>query len=225
MKVSIVIPCFNERETIGQVIEQTLQVRFPCEREIIVADDGSTDGSSDIVREYGEVKLVVHEANRGKGAAVKTGIGAASGDILVIQDADMEYPPIILPDLINPILIEEADVVMGSRFLGQIEGMSWSHTLANRMLSYVTSVLTGQKISDVMTGHKAFRMNLLREMPLQSREFEVEVELIMRAAMKGAKILEIPITYSRRKAGNAKIGWKHGVESLLLLFKLAFQLS
>jgi len=224
MKVSIVIPCFNESGTIADVIEQTLRVPLGCEREVVVVDDGSTDGSGDIIKAFAEAKLVAHETNRGKGAAIRTGIEAASGDILVIQDADMEYAPAFLPKLINPILEGEADVVLGSRFLGQIGGTSWSHALANRVLSWLASLLSGQPISDVMTGHKAFGLGLLKEMSLKSREFEVEVELIMRAAKKGATILEIPISYVHRKTGVGKIGWRHGVASFFLLLKLALQL-
>jgi len=221
MKVSIVIPCFNEGRTIAEVIDRILQVRFDCEREIIVVDDGSTDGSDQIIKTFSEVKLVTHETNRGKGAAIRTGIETASGDVLVIQDADMEYRPSFLPELVDPIFKGEADVVIGSRFLGQVEGMSWSHAFGNKVLSWTASLLTGQAVTDVMTGHKAFRTSLLREMRLKSGEFEIEVELIARAAKRRARISEIPITYSYRKAGTAKIGWRHGVSSFLLLLRLA----
>ena len=155
-----------------------------------------------------------------KGAAIRTGIEASTGDILAIQDADMEYSPSALPDLIGPILEDEADVVIGSRFIGQIEGMSWSHALANRTLSKLATLLSGQKITDIMTGHKAFKTGLLKEMLPDSQEFEIEVELIMSAAMRKARILEIPISYSYRRTGVAKIGWRHGISSLTLLLKL-----
>ena len=220
MKLSVLVPCFNEEGAIGDVIRRTLQTEFPCEIELVVVDDGSTDGSSGIIKSFPQVKVVTHETNKGKGAAIKTGIRNASGDLFAIQDADMEYQPQSLPKLIEPILSGRADVVIGSRFLGKIEGMSWSHTLANRLLSQVASTLSGQEITDVMTGHKAFRTSLLRNMRLESQDFDVEVELIMRAAKNGARIVEIPISYTYRKSGKAKIGWRHGISSMILLLKL-----
>ncbi len=220
MKLSIMIPCFNEEGAIADVISQTLQTKFPCETEVIVVDDGSTDGSRAVIDGYHKVTIITHTANKGKGAAIKTGIHNASGDLFAIQDADMEYPPQFLPKLIDPILCGKADVVIGSRFLGKIEGMSWSHTFANKLLSRIASLLTGQAITDVMTGHKAFRTSLLKNMPLQSHQFEVEVELIMRAAKAGARITEIPIDYAHRKTGSAKIEWRHAITSLILLLKL-----
>ncbi len=225
MKASIIIPCFNECGTIADVVRQTLQVSLICEKEIIVVDDGSTDGSGVITKGLDNVKLVSHERNRGKGAAIVTGINEASGDILVIQDADMEYFPTFLPHLVEPILDGRADVVLGSRFIGRIEGMSWTHNVANRVLSVVASQVSGVKITDVMTGHKAFRASIIRNMKLQSQEFEVEVELILRAIDRGARGTEIPIDYSYRKASTSKIGWRHGATSLFLLLKLGMELK
>jgi len=202
-KVSIVIPCFNEGGTVAEVIGKILQVRFGYEKEIIVVDDGSTYGSDQIIKTFSQVKLVARETNRGKVAAIRTCIETAYGDVLVIQDADMEYRPSFLPELVDPIFKREADVVIGSHFLGQVEGMSRTHAFGNKVLSWTASLLTGKAVTDVMTGRKAFRTSLLKEMRLESREFEIEVELIARAAKRRARISEIPITYSYRKAGTA----------------------
>jgi glycosyltransferase involved in cell wall biosynthesis len=220
MRVSIIIPCYNEKETIGEVIRRLSSVMFPCESEIIVVDDGSTDGTGEVVRDWAGCKIAVHEVNRGKGRAIQSGLAEASGDLVVIQDGDMEYPPEELPKLVQPILDGEADVVLGSRFTGEFKGMSLSHHVANRGLSYVTSFLFGRRITDVMTGHKAFRTEVLRGLDLRSSEFEIETEMVAKAIAKGYRVKEVPIRYHYRKKGVAKISWRHGFRSLGVLLKI-----
>jgi len=219
MKVSIIIPCYNERETIKEVIRSLSSVAFPCEREIIVVDDGSTDGTSEAVRDLTYDKLVVHGVNRGKGRAIRSGLVEASGDVVAIQDADMEYLPEDLPKLVEPILDGEADVVLGSRFIGQFKGMSLSHNVANRGLSCAASLLFSRRITDVMTGHKAFRTEFLRGLDLRSSEFEIETEIVAKAIAKGYRVKEVPIKYRYREKGAAKINWRHGFRSLYVLLR------
>jgi len=217
MRVSIVIPCYNEEETIGDVIEKTQNLETPYEKEIIVVDDGSTDRSCMVVKRYREVRLVRHSSNRGKGETVRTGFKYATGEIVAIQDADMEYMPEDLPRLAKPIIAGRADVVLGSRFLGRAEGMSLSHRLANKFLSSIAGLLYHLKISDVMTGHKAFRTEAIHALDLRSSEFEIEAEIVAKAIAKGYRVSEVPINYRCREKGIAKINWRHGFRSVYVL--------
>ncbi len=219
MKVSVAIPCYNERETITQTIDETLKVAFGCDREVIVIDDGSTDGSADLALTYADVKLIRHKVNRGKGAALRSGIEAASGGVFVIQDADMEYSPAFLPKVVAPIISNKADVVIGSRFLGHYEGMRRSHYLANKFLSWSISLFSHKKITDIMGGQKAFRMQLLKEIPSRTDSFEVDVELVMKAIKRHARVSEVPTPYSYRKSGTTKIGWRDGVSSFMMILR------
>jgi len=220
LKVSILIPCYNEEETIGEVIERTLGLETHYEKEVIVVDDGSTDGSRGVVERYPDVRLIMHGSNRGKGEAIQTGLRHATGEIVAIQDADMEYNPEDMPRLVKPILEGQADVVLGSRFLGRAEGMSGSHWLANRLLSLVTTLLCRHKISDVMTGHKVFRKEVLGDISVRAKEFEVEPELVAKALLKRYRVIEVPIDYQYRMRGEAKIGWRHGFRSLYVLLRI-----
>ena len=155
LKVSIIIPCYNEEESIERVLKQVLAVKLPIEKEVIVVDDGSTDKSAELTQKFNDVTLVRHEINRGKGVAIRTGVEKANGDIAIIQDADLEYDPKDIPALIEPILTGDADVVLGSRFKKDVKGMSFSHNISNKALSFFTSILLGVEITDVMTGYKA----------------------------------------------------------------------
>jgi len=219
VKVSIIIPCYNEEETIVEVVNKIRNLKLDHKKEIIVIDDGSTDQSTSLISSIDNIKLIRHKSNLGKGAAIRTGIANASGDILIIQDADLEYHPTDIPQLLKPILEGKTDVVLGSRFQGQIKGMKKSHLLGNKLLSYITSILFRQKITDVMTGYKVFKKNILEDLELKSNDFRVEVEIVSKILEKGYRIVEVPINYSYRKKGRSKISWKHGLASLMLLLK------
>ena len=199
-----------------------MKVELCCEKEIIVVNDGSTDRSGEICRKFDNVALIEHKLNMGKGAAVQTGIKNSSGDIVLIQDADLEYFPEDIPRLVNPILEGRADVVLGSRFLGEPYGMSKSHTVGNKILTDTTRLLYRHKITDVMTGYKAFRKELLRDISLESKDFSVETELVAKLLEKKCLIIETPIRYKYRQTGRSKISWKHGFKSLWTLLRIRF---
>ncbi len=217
--VSVIVPCYNEAHTIANAIKELQSLRDRFEVEIIVVDDGSTDGSSQKLRELSGIKLERHETNRGKGAAIATGAKKATGGVIVIQDADLEYDPKEIPNLANPILAGKCDIVYGSRFKGKIEGMTLSHYVGNKVLSFFTGLLYGAEVTDMMTGHKAFRATVFKQLNLESQGFEFELDVTVQALRRGYSINEVPITYSKRKFGEAKIGWADGVKSLLRLFK------
>lgn len=221
-KVSILVPCYNEADTIMNAIEQLQSLRPGFEVEIIVVDDGSTDDSTRLLTEVHGIKLVRHERNKGKGAAIATGATIATGKVIVIQDADLEYDPKEIPELVNPILTGECDIVYGSRFRGKIEGMTMSHCFGNKILSYFTSLLYGVEITDMMTGHKAFRASIFKQLPLNSLGFGFEMEVTVKALKKGIKITEVPIPYSKRKFGKPKIRWRDGIKSIMQLFEYRF---
>jgi len=223
MKTSIIVPCYNEEETIATTIEKLKDVNIDCEKEILVVDDGSTDNSASIVEKIKGVRLVRHNKNMGKGAAVKTGVKLATGDIAVIQDADLEYLPEEIPKLIKPLFEKKADVVYGSRFLGSHKGMSASHIIGNKILSLATRILYRVGITDVMTGHKAFLREALDNVELEAKRFEFEPEVTAKMLREHYRIIEVPITYEYRKSGKAKIGWKDGYISLWLLLKSRFR--
>jgi SAM-dependent methyltransferase len=216
LKLSVVVPFYNELRTLPTVIERLLAVDFAAlgvETELIFVDDGSTDASRSLLdpppRE--DVRLIVHERNRGKGAAVKTGLEAASGDILCIQDADLEYHPADLPALVRPILDGEFEVVYGSRFKGSAAGLYYSHRVANRLLNLMVNVAFNRYLSDVYTGYKVFTRNAFSGLRLTARSFTVEMELTSHFLRKGLVIFEVPISYrARTYAEGKKIHFRDG---------------
>lgn len=218
-KVSVIVPCYNEADTILSALEQIRALRDTFELEIIVVDDGSTDGTTQKLDHVPDITLERHEVNKGKGASIATGVTKATGEVIVIQDADLEYAPKEIPELVRPILTGECDIVYGSRFKGKIVGMPFSHYIGNKILSYFTSLLYGVSVTDMMTGHKAFRARVFKQLELKSRGFGFEVEVTVKALEKGFKIKEVAIGYSRRKFGKPKIRWWDGIKSVLQLFK------
>ena len=216
--ISVIVPVFNEEMTIDEVLSKLISLKKRMSIEIIVIDDGSVDDTANIISKYSEIIFVQHKKNIGKGAAIKTGLAKSSGQIIVIQDADLEYDVEQIPLLVEPIFNGRADVVYGSRFLGKIEGMSLSHNIGNRILSFVAQILYSKQITDIMTGHKAFKKQILNLIDLKERSFEVEIELTSHIFKNGFKLAEIPITYKYRSKGFAKINYCHGIRSLIKLF-------
>ena len=222
--LSVVMPVFNERETIGEIVARVLAV--PLRIELVVVDDGSSDGTPAILRELQQqhgFKLIVQPRNEGKGAALRRGFTETTGDIVAIQDADLEYSPEEFPSLIEPICQGFADVVYGSRFLGRHRAFMFSHYLGNRLLTLVTNVLYDTMLSDMETCYKVMRAEVLRGMVLRSRQFEIEPELTAKIFKRGYRVYEVPITYDGRGYDEGKkIGWKDGVVALWVLLRYRF---
>jgi glycosyltransferase involved in cell wall biosynthesis len=225
-RLSIIVPVYNELATIATVLARIqAAVLSGVDREIIVVDDGSTDGTREWLEssENRGSKVVFHPENRGKGAAVRTGLAHASGDIVLIQDADLEYDPRDYPALLAPILAG-ASVVYGSRFLGGAERrMSLPTWAANRLLTAVTRLLYGLRLTDMETCYKLWRVDVLRGVPLRASGFDIEPEITAKLARRGVNIREVPIRYyGRSRAQGKKIGWHDGVIALWALVKFRF---
>lgn len=217
-RVSVIMPVYNEAETVADSIARVRSV--PMNIELVAVDDGSRDGTRPVLqalRDAGEIDvLVFHDANRGKGAAVSTGIQHATGDIIVIQDADLEYDPHELPRLLEPILDGRADAVFGSRFLGETHRVLYFwHRVANGALTILSNMFTDLNLTDMETCYKMVRADLMKSLPLHSKRFGIEPELTARLAQSGARIYEVPISYSGRTyAEGKKIGWKDGAAAV-----------
>jgi dolichol-phosphate mannosyltransferase len=209
MKVSIIVPVYNEFRTFPQVLARIQQAPLPagCSREIIVIDDGSTDGTGQILREQAEAGIVIAHrtgSNRGKGGAIRAGIALASGEVVLIQDGDLEYDPNDYAHLLDPILRGEADIVYGSRFRGNPTGMVWKNRLANRILTAAANLLYDARITDEATAYKAFRMSVLRGLRLECRRFEFCPEVTAKVRRLGYRIREVPISYNARGIAEGK---------------------
>ena len=219
MKVSFLIPAYNEASTIGEVLERIADLGLDA--QVIVVDDGSTDQTAAIAEEAGAT--VVRQANAGKGAAIRTAIALAEGDIAVIQDADMEYDPAEIPELIEPILRGSADVVFGSRLRGgkpQRAHLFW-HLVGNRFLSLLTNVLYNTTLSDMETGYKAFRIDVLRSLDLHENGFGLEPEITAKVCKRKLRIYELPISYyGRTREEGKKITWEDGVRAIWVLLRV-----
>ncbi|SNB70381.1 glycosyltransferase family 2 protein [Thermoflexus hugenholtzii] len=225
MRLSVIIPVYNERATIREILRQVRAVGLAD--EIIVVDDGSTDGTREILQEEarnGDIRVIFHERNMGKGAAVRTGIAHATGDILLIQDADLEYDPRDYPQLIRPIQEGRAAVVYGSRFLGPRKAMLFWHMIGNKFLTLVTNLLYDAILSDMETGYKVFRADVIRNIPLRARGFEFEPEITAKILKRGYRIFEVPISYYGRefKEGKKIRPLRDGLKALWTLIKYRF---
>jgi glycosyltransferase involved in cell wall biosynthesis len=227
-RLSIVIPAYNERATVEDLLRRVAAAALPAgiEREMIVVDDGSKDGTCELLREIaarGEwpLRLVEHAVNQGKGAAIRTGFAAAAGDIVLIQDADLEYDPAEYPQLLAPILADQADVVFGSRFLGGPHRVLFFwHYVGNRFLTMLSNMLTDVNLSDMETCYKVFRREVLDGIDLQSNRFGIEPELTAKVAKQKVRIYEVPISYrGRTYAEGKKIGWKDGFSAIWAILK------
>ncbi len=224
-KLSIIMPVYNERNTVVEAIRRSRSVELPLEREIIVVDDGSDDGTAQILTQLQDstVRVVQHPANRGKGAAIRTGLTYVTGDLVLIQDADLEYDPEDWPKLLTPVLKGKARVVYGSRFTGERRNMMFWHWVGNRFLSLVTNVLYNTTISDMETCYKLFDRKLLDSITLRSERFGIEPEVTAKILRTGERIYEVPISYAGREADEGKkITWKDGFNALFVLVRCRF---
>ncbi len=221
MKISIVIPVYNEEKTVQETIAKVSQI--PFEKEILVIDDGSTDKTPEVLRSLQGNSLILlrHEQNKGKGAALRTGFSRASGEIIIIQDADLEYNPEDYPALLQPILEGKADVVYGSRFLGGPHRVLFFwHYAGNRFLTLLSNILSNLNLSDMETGYKVFKKEVLNQIKLKSNRFGFEPEFTIKIAKKKMRVYEVPISYyGRDYSEGKKITWKDGFAAIYALFR------
>jgi len=221
VRVSFLIPAYNEEATIAEVLERI--AALDLDAQVVVVDDGSRDRTAEIAESHGAT--VIRQANAGKGAAIRTAIGAIDGDIAVIQDADMEYDPAEVPDLIDPIVRGVADVVYGSRLHGgkaQRAYLFW-HLVGNRFLSLLTSLLYNTTLSDMETGYKAFRVDVLRSLDLRENRFGIEPEITGKICKRKLRIYELPISYyGRTYAEGKQITWRDGFRAIWVLLRVRF---
>ena len=227
MKLSIIIPVFNEVNTIASIIQKVQSADY--DKEIIVVDDASTDGTKDILQKLSQqpkLKIFYHERNRGKGAAIRTAIKNITGNITIIQDADLEYDPVDYTILLKPILDGRADVVYGSRFQGGPHRVLFFwHYLGNKFLTLFSNMMTNLNLTDMETGYKAFKSNVIKNISLSSDRFGFEPEVTAKIAHNNNyKIYEVPISYSGRDYSEGKkIGWKDGVAAIYFILKYNIQ--
>jgi glycosyltransferase involved in cell wall biosynthesis len=232
MKTSVVIPCFNEIKTIDAILAKVMAAPLPGEREIIVVDDCSTDGTRERLQEIRgtpSIHVVLHEMNRGKGAALRTGFSQASGDIIIVQDADLEYEPSEYPKLLEPILTGKADVVFGSRFIGgeSRRVLYFWHSVGNRLLTLLSNMFTNLNLSDMEVCYKVFRKSIIDRIQLREDRFGFEPEFTVKVSRLGCPIYEVGISYyGRTYQEGKKISWRDGVRAVYVILKYgAFQRS
>jgi glycosyltransferase involved in cell wall biosynthesis len=219
VKVSIVIPVYNEKATIKEILRRVQAVKLGLAREIVIVDDCSNDGTSDILKRLAKrpgLKIVFHDKNRGKGAALRTGFSRASGDIILVQDADLEYDPREYPRLLEPILDGRADVVYGSRFLsGPHRVFFFWHYLGNKLLTTFSNMVSNLNLTDMETCYKVFKREVLQKIRLRSERFGFEPEITIKLAKLRCRIYEVPISYAGRDYSEGKkIGWKDGLAAV-----------
>ena len=227
-KLSIIIPVYNEIGTIGAILKKVKDVPLNAAKEIIIVDDASKDGTADLLKKIKDssIKIFFHQKNQGKGAAIRTGLKYATGDVMLIQDADLEYDPKEYPVLLKPILDNQTKVVYGTRMETIKKNMSKMyklHYFGNIFLTLVTNVLYGTKISDMETGYKVFRKEVLEGINLRARRFDFEPEITAKILKKGYKIVEVPIGFTARSFEEGKkITWRDGVKALFYLVRYRF---
>jgi glycosyltransferase involved in cell wall biosynthesis len=221
-KLSVIVPVFNERNTVVEIVRRMRAVELPVDREIVLVDDGSDDGTRAVLSQLGDstVRVVLHADNRGKGAAIRTGLANVTGDLVVIQDADLEYDPEDWPKLLAPMMKGRAQVVYGSRFTGERRNMLFLHWLGNRFLSLVTNVLYNTTLSDMETCYKLFDRSVLEDVNLRADGFEFEPEITAKVLRQKIRIYEVPISYAGREPEEGKkITWRDGFVALWTLVK------
>lgn len=226
MKVSIVIPCFNEVHTIEKILKKVLNVRLDVEKEIIVVDDFSTDGTREylksIERDDKNIKIIYHQKNQGKGAALRNGFKASSGDIIIIQDADLEYDPEEYHKLLKPLIDGVADVVYGSRFTGSETHrvLFFWHSIGNKFLTFLSNVFTNLNLSDIEVCFKVFKREILDKIELKENRFGFEPEITAKISKLACRIYEVGISYyGRTYAEGKKINWKDGLRAIYVILR------
>lgn len=223
-RLSILVPVYNEEATVGAVVERLLTIDLPLAREILVVNDGSTDGTRQVLDALpvrADCLRIVHAAaNGGKGLAIRIGFAEASGTIVAIQDADLELDPAEIASLVRPILAGEATVVYGSRFLGGAVAAPWMTVAANRFLTMLTNVLYGSRLTDMETCYKVMRTEVARGLQLEADRFDIEPEITAKLLRAGHRIVELPVRFEpRSRAQGKKIGWRDGLEAIFVLVR------
>jgi glycosyltransferase involved in cell wall biosynthesis len=223
--LTVIMPVFNERATVAEIIRRMRAVELPVTLQSIVVDDGSSDGSDKVLKalEDSTVRLISHDGNKGKGAAIRTGLAMAKGDLVLIQDADLEYDPDDWPRLLDPILKGKARVVYGSRFTGERKNMLPLHWIGNRFLSLTTNILYRSTLSDMETCYKLFDARAIEGMTIVSNRFDFEPEITAKILRRGHRIYEVPISYAGREVDEGKkITWRDGFSALVALVRFRF---
>lgn len=219
--LSLIIPIYNEEELLSEVLERVRAV--PIDKELILVDDCSKDGTPAILAREAEkhgTRVLRHEVNKGKGAAIRTGLVHATGEIVIVQDADMEYDPMDIPAVIQPILDGKTRVAYGSRFMGRIEGMRLPNRVANWLLAWLVGLLYGQRLTDEATAYKAFRREVVQAIPLDCMRFEFCPEVTAKVLRSGEKIIEVPVKYRARTFEEGKkIGWRDFTQAVGVLWQ------
>ena len=224
--ISIVVPVYNEARTVAAVIQRLIAIDLPAPREILVVNDGSTDGTREVLDQLAqrpELRIIHAAQNGGKGSAIRTGFAQATGTIVAIQDADLELDPAQLADLVKPILDGRTRVVFGSRFLAGRPDAPWLSIFANQVLTGVTNVLFGGRLTDMETCYKIMAADIAKSLNLESNRFDIEPEIAAKLLRSGHSIMELPIRFeARSRAQGKKIGWKDGVRAIQVLLKYRF---
>ncbi len=227
MKLSIVIPVYNEANTLEEIFRRVQAT--PYDKEVIAVDDASVDNSRDILQrlaqQYDNLKIFYHEKNQGKGAALRTGFAQITGEVVIIQDADLEYDPVDYPALLDPIQRDLADVVYGSRLIGAQPHrvLYFWHYMGNRCVTFLSNMFTNLNLSDMEVGYKVFKAEVLRDLNISSNRFGVEPELTAKIAKKGCRVYEVPISYHGRDyAHGKKITWRDGIAAIFHILRYSF---